>query len=612
MKVRTAAIYTVETEASPERRRRFIPGLALSVALVWFAGSPLAKGQAATVLTGSYNESGTRTDCNSSSSPTSWTQVGTFTITVSPPLSSLGAGGSVTGTFSYSGTDQGCTTQPAGGQGSVTGAVGTGGQLTLTLAGSVAGCSLTAIGTIDEVSGPIPVACLANPGSGFFDVTSRSSSSSGSAAPCINFPAGFIPFTSISYVTAANNNGDHLVVGVPAPGALAAIGAIPLPPSGQTFCDSQVQLAPQQYYPGVYVPTADESGGNFGAFSGLLVDPVTNQRFTSGIIPSSKLNTVFAWRISAAQAGSPNRGWGSTGAASTQAGIGLAAVRLPNGQVLVTQGTGTPILYDPTTGSFSPTGPLLADHGYGLTGTLLNDGRVLLVGGTNTPAAAELYDPSSGTFVSTGSLVYPHGFWGTATLLNDGRVLLVGGETGQGDNDLNDSGAETFDPKTGTFTAAGPMQLNRHYHAATLLPDGRVLITGGQTQGFFGPRTASAEIYDPAGGRFSFAGDMASTRGAHFSVLLPDGKVLIGGGFITDPGHLLAELFDPATSTFASTGSLITGRDESPAILLPSGQVLIAGGSPGTRSPPMKPSCTIPPRTPSNRQGTWSSPAATP
>jgi hypothetical protein len=77
---------------------------------------------------------------------------------------------------------------------------------------------------------------------------------------CVGFPSGFIPFSSITYVTAADSAGDHLVVGVPAPGALSFISAnIPGPVfTNQTFC-SQVQLAPQQFYPNVYVPTAGKA-----------------------------------------------------------------------------------------------------------------------------------------------------------------------------------------------------------------------------------------------------------------------------------------------------------------------------------------------------------------
>src|SRR6202035_3169202 len=93
-----------------------------------------------------------------------------------------------------------------------------------------------------------------------------------STSTCVNFPTGFVPFSSISYVTAADSAGDHLVVGVPAPGALAFITANIQPPgfTNQAFCDAQVQLAPQQFYPNVYVPTTAEVGGNFSAFNGLL------------------------------------------------------------------------------------------------------------------------------------------------------------------------------------------------------------------------------------------------------------------------------------------------------------------------------------------------------
>lgn len=67
---------------------------------------------------------------------------------------------------------------------------------------------------------------------------------------CVTFPANFVPFSSISYVTAANGAGDHLVVGVPAAGFQAAIANLPLPAfTNQTFCDSQVQLAPRCFRP---------------------------------------------------------------------------------------------------------------------------------------------------------------------------------------------------------------------------------------------------------------------------------------------------------------------------------------------------------------------------
>ena len=107
---------------------------------------------------------------------------------------------------------------------------------------------------------------------------------------CVTFPANFVPFSSISYVTAANGAVDHLVVGVPAAGFQAAIANLPLPAfTNQTFCDSQVQLAPQQFFSNVYIPTAAELAGNFPAFTGLLVNPATNQPYIhrdQGLFPS--------------------------------------------------------------------------------------------------------------------------------------------------------------------------------------------------------------------------------------------------------------------------------------------------------------------------------------
>jgi hypothetical protein len=174
------------------------------------------------------------------------------------------------------------------------------------------------------------------------------------------------------------------VVGVPGPGAISAIAAkVPLPGFlNQTFCDAQVQLGPQQVYPNVYVPTAAELSGNFSAFAGLLVNPATTEPYPNGIIPVSQLNNVFAWRIGAAQVASANRGWSPTGS-MTEARTEHAALLLPSGKVLVVGGNGDTgsDVYDPVSGTFTPTGKTLFVHTQHATATLLNDGRVLVVGG---------------------------------------------------------------------------------------------------------------------------------------------------------------------------------------------------------------------------------------
>lgn len=550
-------------------------------------GVGAATGQ--TVFSGSYSESGTRTDC-SSGNPTNWTETGTFTVTLTPAFSSLGTnGGSVSGTLTYSGTNVGCTTQMVSGQGTAAGSVGAGGQVTLTLSETVSGCSFTAQGTVGEISGSIPQACLTEPGSGSFDLTSRSSpTGSAASATCVPFPSGLIPFTSIDYVTAADSAGDHLVVGVPSPGLLDALANLPLPAfTNQMFCDTQVQLAPGQYYPSVYVPTADESGGNFNAFAGLLVNPANQQPYSNGVIPPSQLGTVFAMRIGAAQAagGSPN--WQSAGSLLGEGSGGLVAMALlPNGKVLLVGWVFGTSIYDPASGSFTATPPPLYQHGNVATATLMSNGKVLVVGGAQTPAAAELYDPSTNQFINTGQPLYPHGNGATATLLNDGRVLVVGGIAAPGLSSPSvpaatfNAPAEIYDPQSGTFSAAGAMVANRNSHAATLLADGRVLITGGQATWGGYPTDSdfdSAEIFDPSSGTFSFAGTMTEPRIQHYAVLLPNGKVLIGGAGGLDMGS--AELFDPTSRLFTLTGPMTSqSRFSAIAALLPSGQVLVTGG----------------------------------
>jgi large repetitive protein len=270
------------------------------------------------------------------------------------------------------------------------------------------------------------------------------------------------------------------------------------------------------------------------------------------------------------------------------------ATRLSDGRVLIAGGgewdayfltasfLASAELYDPKTGSFSPTGSMTTTR-EGHTATLLLDGRVLITGGNDTStdslASAELFDPKTGTFSPTGSLATARGFH-TATLLSDGRVLIAGGDSGLGGGSPHDSAAvasaELYDPKTGTFSPTGSLAVARDRHTATLLSDGRVLIAGGRS-------LASAELYDPKTGKFSPTGSMATGRYYPTAVLLSDGRVLVAGGYDAAPVTTLAsaDLYDPKTGTFSPTGSLATARGMHTATLLADGRVLIAGGDSG-------------------------------
>jgi hypothetical protein len=272
---------------------------------------------------------------------------------------------------------------------------------------------------------------------------------------------------------------------------------------------------------------------------------------------------------------------------------GHTATLLPNGSVLLAGGFVNSVwdyggstssngagLYDSATGVFSSTGNMTASRA-GHTATLLANGKVLITGGADQDstgsglASAELYDPSAGTFSPTGSMAvgrYMH----TATQLQDGKVLIVGGALTSTSNPL--AAAEIYDPATGAFTRAGAMATAREQHTATLLADGRVLIVGGGTpasgSGGF-QATVTAEIYDPSTGSFSATGSMAAARTFHTATLLPNGTVLVAGG---GAENSTAEIYNPATGSFSITGGMEIGRSGHTATLLANGSVLVAGG----------------------------------
>jgi Galactose oxidase, central domain/Kelch motif len=262
------------------------------------------------------------------------------------------------------------------------------------------------------------------------------------------------------------------------------------------------------------------------------------------------------------------------------------ATLLPDGKVLLAGGSGAPWihlstaeLYDPATGRFLPTGHMTAER-CGAEAALLPNGKVLIVGGLSSGpmtrlASAELYDPANGTFTATGSMHTPRDAQ-AVTLLRDGRVLVTGGSSsGRFPNETIEASAEIYDPATGRFKPTGNMLTPRYKHAAALLADGRVLIVGGSDNRDWRGKYASAEIYDPATGRFSVAGKMAYPRYKLRDgvVRLRDGRVLIAGGAERP------ELFDPASRMFREvTGSVGNCLHFSTTTLLSDGTVLIAGG----------------------------------
>ena len=231
-----------------------------------------------------------------------------------------------------------------------------------------------------------------------------------------------------------------------------------------------------------------------------------------------------------------------------------------------------------------------------------NETRVLITGGGGGSllvpvgsTATEIYSPLEQQSVAGPTMARERALH-TATLLPDGRVLIAGGTDSLGNVT---SHAEIYDPATNSLTATGAMQNPRVGHSATLLGNGLVLVTGGLSNytnpltnliGVLNTAQDTGELFDPSTGQWlAVPGTMASRHSGHAQTLLPDGRVLISGGIqggqsgpfsIQLPLYTQScSLYDPTTNAFSSTGSLATPRAFHGASVLANGDVLVTGGS---------------------------------
>ncbi|AKJ00672.1 Branched-chain amino acid ABC transporter, amino acid-binding protein [Archangium gephyra] len=270
-------------------------------------------------------------------------------------------------------------------------------------------------------------------------------------------------------------------------------------------------------------------------------------------------------------------GWILTGSMALPRLLHTATL-LDDGKVLVAGGFNTTSeLYNPETKTWSATGNTLGSH-RGHTATKLQDGRVLIAGGGVCPitnATAEVYVPATGKWRPAG-ILNTQRYYHSAVLLPNGKVLVAGGRTGEYDSGTLAS-SELYDPATNTWSYTGSLNTARAFHTMTLLPNGKVLVTGGSdaADGLI----SSAELYDPATGKWATVASLGTGRSSHTATLLPNGKVLVAGGSGLDVAlSASAELYDPASNTWSATGSMLSPRRFHTATLLPDGRVLVAGG----------------------------------
>ncbi len=294
--------------------------------------------------------------------------------------------------------------------------------------------------------------------------------------------------------------------------------------------------------------------------------------------------------------------WSATGSMNV-ARADQSATLLPDGQVLVAGGdnqatTGSCFfsllssaeLYNPATGKWTLTGSMSIARA-AATATLLPNGQVLVAGGQTTSStcafgiasSAELYNPATGSWTQTGSMNAPRAL-DTATLLSNGQVLAAGGSNDADPFNHSLASAELYNPATGKWTLTGSLNTARDGHQAVLLASGQVLVADGEDVSSAGTfELNSTEVYNPATGKWATTGTTFHAGNSGFSVtLLNTGKVLIAGGIVGVYPHThitsAAELYDPATATSAFTGSMNVARNDQSATLLPDGQVLAAGG----------------------------------
>jgi N-acetylneuraminic acid mutarotase len=268
------------------------------------------------------------------------------------------------------------------------------------------------------------------------------------------------------------------------------------------------------------------------------------------------------------------------------------ATLLLNGMVLVVGGHdgANPLasadLYDPTTGQWSSAAPLSVAR-FHHTATLLSDGRVLVAGGQGAGGgvlnSAQIYNPADNTWSTTVPNMAAGRAWHTANLLSDGKVLVIGGLNGSG-------GAldayQVYDPADNSWSSPFNLNTARYGHTATVLFNDDVLVAGGANSSV---AFNTAEVLHPDAGTWTdtaLVGVMSSARFNATATLLPDGNVLLAGGQSELGGSYIdtSEVYqvdkNPGDADiFAPIGSLSTPRAGHSATLLANGQVLVVGGN---------------------------------
>lgn len=266
--------------------------------------------------------------------------------------------------------------------------------------------------------------------------------------------------------------------------------------------------------------------------------------------------------------------------------VGHAIVVLPNGNVLVSGNDIDSIqtsceIYEISTGKWRYTTPMNIPRTRHQM-VLLSTNKILTIGGL-FERSCEIFDPQTETWIMSDSMIVARKWGGfTTTTLKDNRILVVGGLTQDslGAPFIFLNNCEIFDPVTEKWTTVSPMNLGRYDHTATLLNDGRVIISGGDTENF---QTDECEIYDPLDNTWTIVAPMLESRYAHAEILLNNGDVYISGG--GPSAGFLCEVYNVATNQWQSADDILGYRSFHKVYYLSSADMLfILGGDMYTTS----------------------------
>jgi hypothetical protein len=263
-----------------------------------------------------------------------------------------------------------------------------------------------------------------------------------------------------------------------------------------------------------------------------------------------------------------------------------AVAPLPDGRVLVAGGydftshmTREAMLFDPLTRALEPAASELS-IGRNFAATAIVPSGVLVIGGfddrTGSITSVERYDLETGAFVPAGALSFGREAH-TATLMPDGRVFVAGGLQARGLVFMETM--EIYDPASDTFaTSVSSLLPRRGFHTAEWIESlGSVLIVGGDSG--MGELASAVRWLAATDEIVPIGNDRAHAGKALASVLLPEGRVLVTGGANATDGTLAdADLYDPTTDRFTASAPMVVRRMAHTLTALGDGRVVAIGG----------------------------------